>query len=68
MITAHMPFLHYLFDILMQAFDGKLVPQDPNDEPAEVLLEKIKKEKETYLALKIKSKKSFKKRRRKNVR
>lgn len=28
--------------ILKQAFEGKLVPQDPNDEPAEKLLEKIK--------------------------
>ena len=28
--------------VLKQAFEGKLVPQDPNDEPASVLLEKIK--------------------------
>jgi len=32
--------------ILKQAFEGKLVPQDPNDEPAEILLQKIKKEKQ----------------------
>jgi len=31
--------------VLKQAFEGKLVPQDPNDEPASVLLEKIKAEK-----------------------
>jgi len=28
--------------ILKKAFAGKLVPQDPNDEPAEKLLEQIK--------------------------
>ena len=31
--------------ILKYAFEGKLVPQDPNDEPAEVLLQRIKEEK-----------------------
>lgn len=32
--------------ILKKAFEGKLIPQDPNDEPAGVLLERIKAERE----------------------
>ena len=44
--------------MLKQAFEGKLVPQDPNDEPAHILLEKIKNTKEA---------KPTKKRRAKNV-
>jgi type I restriction enzyme S subunit len=28
--------------IIKKAFEGKLVPQDPNDEPAEQLLERIR--------------------------
>lgn len=31
--------------ILKKAFAGELVPQDPNDEPAEKLLERIRAEK-----------------------
>jgi type I restriction enzyme, S subunit len=33
--------------ILAKAFRGELVPQDPNDEPAAVLLERIRAERET---------------------
>ncbi len=33
---------HLRQSILKQAFDGKLVPQDPNDEPAEKLLARIR--------------------------
>jgi len=44
--------------VLAKAFRGELVPQDPNDEPAEKLLEKIKKEKEKLeKELKLKRKK-----------
>ncbi len=30
--------------VLKKAFEGKLVPQDPNDEPVKILLQKIKQE------------------------
>lgn len=34
---------------MKKAFEGKLVPQDPNDPPASELLEQIRKQKESAL-------------------
>jgi len=39
--------------ILKKAFEGKLVPQDPNDEPAEKLLERIREESTKHATTKI---------------
>jgi type I restriction enzyme S subunit len=46
--------------ILKKAFEGKLVEQDLNDEPASILLERIKTEKEQLLPAKSKTKASKK--------
>ena len=40
------------YNILRSAFAGQLVPQDPNDEPASVLLERIRVERVSRVAVK----------------
>ncbi|MBL3527969.1 MAG: restriction endonuclease subunit S [gamma proteobacterium endosymbiont of Lamellibrachia anaximandri] len=47
--------------ILKKAFSGQLVPQDPDDEPATILLERIAKEKEEAAAKAKKAKAAKKK-------
>lgn len=45
--------------ILQLAIQGKLVPQDPNDEPASILLEKIREEKRRLVEEKVLKKKDL---------
>ena len=45
--------------ILQEAIEGRLVPLDPNDEPASVLLEKIRKEKAKFVKERILKKKAL---------
>jgi len=42
--------------VLKQAFEGRLVPQDPNDEPASALLERIQAQREARTTAKGKQK------------
>lgn len=58
MMASNVPQLDRLNQsILAKAFRGELVPQDPNDEPASVLLERIKAEREAAAAKSKKGKK-----------
>ena len=45
----HNIFTKFEKSILQEAIQGRLVPQDPNDEPASVLLERIREEKQRLL-------------------
>ncbi|QOV24617.1 restriction endonuclease subunit S [Anabaenopsis elenkinii CCIBt3563] len=53
--------------ILAKAFRGELVPQDPNDEPASLLLERIKSEQEKLTPSKPKSKRTTKPKKKPNA-
>lgn len=46
-VDQHVAMLKLSQSILSKAFRGELVPQDPNDEPASALLDRIRRERET---------------------
>ena len=46
--------------ILTKAFEGKLVPQDPSDEPARKLIERIRTEREKHEGAKVKKERKIK--------
>ena len=48
--------------LLKKAFEGRLVPQDPNDEPTSVLLERVRAEREAKAQAAKKTKKKSGKR------
>lgn len=50
------------YSILKKAFEGKLVPQDPNDEPASILLQRIKADKGKNIPVKKEREKKAKSR------
>ena len=61
-IKHHLTYLIKLRNsILKYAFEGKLVPQDPTDESAEILLDKIKRERESTIPIKKEKSKITKK-------
>ena len=47
--------------ILKKAFSGKLIPQNPDDEPASILLDRIRQEMEKSTVKKVRKKKKVKK-------
>ena len=61
LIHANLRINNLSASILSKAFRGELVPQNPNDEPAELLLKRIRAEREALAASKKKGKRTPKK-------